>query len=77
VSARLYVRRHDPCGLNDEPVATKDNEYDIIESAFANGEMKPVKITGRSDKNVVVVGSGPSGLACADQLNKRGHHDTD
>lgn len=64
------------CGLNDEPVATKDNEYDIIESAFANGEMKPVKITGRSDKNVVVVGSGPSGLACADQLNKRGHHVT-
>lgn len=62
------------CGLNGEPVATKDDEFDIIESAFARGDMKPLKIMERSDKNVAVIGSGPSGLACADQLNKRGHH---
>lgn len=64
------------CGLNGDPVSTKDNEYEIIESAFARGEMKPHQITERSDKHVLIVGSGPSGLACADQLNHRGHHVT-
>ena len=64
------------CGLHGDPVATKDNEYDIIESAFADGSMVPMQIDCRSEKNVAVIGSGPSGLACADQLNKRGHHVT-
>lgn len=64
------------CDLNGEPVSTHDNEYDIIESAFANGDMQPQVILGSSEKNVAVIGSGPSGLACADQLNKRGHHVT-
>jgi glutamate synthase (NADPH/NADH) small chain len=64
------------CGLNGEPVSTHDNEYDIIESAFANGDMQAEVILNRSEKNVAVIGSGPSGLACADQLNKRGHHVT-
>jgi glutamate synthase (NADPH/NADH) small chain len=64
------------CGLNGDPVSTKDNEYDIIESAFANGDMQADVIQNRSEKNVAVVGSGPSGLAAADQLNKRGHHVT-
>jgi glutamate synthase (NADPH/NADH) small chain len=64
------------CGLHGDPVTTKDNEFDIIEKAFASGEMRPLSITGRSDKKVAIIGSGPSGLACADQLNHRGHHVT-
>ncbi len=61
------------CGLNGEPVATRENEYAIIEHAYAEGyaAAKPPKV--RTGKRVAVVGSGPAGLAVADQLNKRGH----
>ena len=61
------------CGLNGDPVATKENEYAIIENAYAEGyaAANPPKV--RTGKRVAVVGSGPSGLAVADQLNKRGH----
>lgn len=61
------------CGLYGDPVATKENEYAIIEYAYENGfaAAKPPKV--RTGKTVAVVGSGPSGLAVADQLNKRGH----
>ena len=61
------------CGLYGDPVATKENEYAIIEHAYENGfaAAKPPKV--RTGKTVAVVGSGPSGLAVADQLNKRGH----
>ncbi len=61
------------CGLNGSPVATKENEYAIIENAYKEGyaAAKPPKV--RTGKSVAVVGSGPSGLAVADQLNKRGH----
>lgn len=61
------------CGLNGDPVATKENEYAIIENAYNKGyaAAKPPKV--RTGKKVAVVGSGPSGLAVADQLNKRGH----
>ena len=61
------------CGLYDEPVTVHDNERSIIEYAFAHGMMKPRFTRNVSGKNVVVVGSGPSGLAVADQLNHRGH----
>lgn len=61
------------CGLNGEAVATKANEYGIIEHAYEmNYAMaKPPKV--RTGKRIAVIGSGPSGLAAADQLNKRGH----
>ena len=61
------------CGLNGDPVATKENEYAIIENAYAEGyaAARPPKV--RTGKKVAVIGSGPSGLATADQLNKRGH----
>lgn len=61
------------CGLNGDAVATKENEYAIIENAYENGYAgaKPPKV--RTGKRVAVIGSGPAGLAAADQLNKRGH----
>ncbi len=61
------------CGLNGDPVSTKENEYAIIENAYAKGyaAAKPPKT--RTGKKVAVIGSGPSGLAVADQLNQRGH----
>lgn len=61
------------CGLNGDPVATKENEYAIIENAYEQGyaAAKPPKV--RTGKKIAVIGSGPSGLAAADQLNKRGH----
>lgn len=61
------------CNLNGDPVATKANERAIIENAFATGLVKPCPPEVRTGKKVAVVGSGPSGLATAQQLNKRGH----
>lgn len=61
------------CGLNGEPVATKENEYAIIENAYEKGYAAPKPPKVRTGKKVAVVGSGPAGLAAADQLNKRGH----
>ena len=61
------------CSLNGEAVTTKANEMAIIEYAYEHGlaDAKPPK--QRTGKRVAVVGSGPSGLAVADQLNRRGH----
>ena len=61
------------CGLNGEPVATKDNEKAIIEHAFENGWVKASVPKVRTGKKVAVIGSGPAGLSAAVQLNKRGH----
>ena len=61
------------CNLNGDPVSTKENEYAIIENAYAMGYAKADPPKTRTGKKVAVVGSGPSGLATADQLNKRGH----
>ncbi|MGN1415704.1 MAG: glutamate synthase subunit beta [Oscillospiraceae bacterium] len=61
------------CGLNGDPVTVKENEYEIIEYAFANGLMKPKVPSVRTGKKVAVIGSGPAGLAAAQRLNRRGH----
>ena len=60
-------------GLNDDPIAIKENERAIIETAFANGWMAPVVPEVRTGKKVAVIGSGPAGLAAADSLNRLGH----
>ncbi len=60
-------------GIIEPPVTIKNIEYSIIEHAFAEGWVEPKTIAHRTGKRVAVVGSGPSGLACADQLNKAGH----
>lgn len=67
------------CGnpvCNDGAVTIHDNELYIIEKAFASGYMKPEIPEVRSGKKVAVVGAGPSGLAVADWLNRRGHNVT-
>ena len=64
------------CNLNGDPVSTKENERAIIETAFEKGWVKPQVPKVRTGKKVAVVGSGPSGLAAAMQLNRRGHEVT-
>ena len=61
------------CGLNQEAVASKSNEYAIIENAYEMGYAKAHPPKVRTGKKVAVIGSGPSGLAAADLLNRRGH----
>lgn len=63
-------------GIHEPAVTIKNNECAIIDTAFEKGWIKPQKPFMRTGKKVAVVGSGPSGLACADQLNKAGHEVT-
>jgi glutamate synthase (NADPH/NADH) small chain len=60
-------------GLNELPVTIKNNECAIIDHAFAAGWITPRLPQRRTNKRVAVIGSGPSGLACAAQLNAAGH----
>ena len=60
------------CGLNGDPVSTKENEYAIIENAYSEGYAAAKPPVVRTGKKVAVIGSGPSGLAAADLLNQRG-----
>ena len=60
-------------GEYGEPVTIHDNELFVIETAYASGYMQPRIPKVRSGKRVAVVGSGPAGLAAADELNHRGH----
>jgi glutamate synthase (NADPH/NADH) small chain len=60
-------------GINSDPVTIKGIENAIIERAFDEGWIAPKPPRARSGKRIAVVGSGPSGLAAADQLNKAGH----
>ena len=61
------------CGIYGDAVTIRDNELCIIEDAFASKAMKRRRPPQWSGKKVAVVGSGPAGLAAADQLNHRGH----
>lgn len=59
--------------INEPAVTIHDNERTIIDKGFENGWVIPEPPETRTDKTVAVVGSGPSGLACAQQLNRAGH----
>jgi glutamate synthase (NADPH/NADH) small chain len=60
-------------GINDEPVTIKSIEASIIDRAWDEGWVVPQPPATRTWKKVAIVGSGPAGLAAADQLNKAGH----
>jgi glutamate synthase (NADPH) small chain len=60
-------------GINEPPVTIKVIEKTIIEHAFREGWIRPEPPLARSGKRVAVVGSGPAGLAAAQQLNRAGH----
>ncbi len=62
------------CGLTSgDSVTVRENEYAIIEEAYAKGYIKAMPPKVRSGKTVAIVGSGPAGLATAEWLNRRGH----
>mgnify|MGYP000903230744 FL=1 len=63
-------------GLNYSPVTIKSIEQMIVEKGFEEGLIYPQPPAFRTEKKVAVVGSGPSGLACADLLNRAGHNVT-
>ncbi|KAF2084403.1 glutamate synthase [Saccharata proteae CBS 121410] len=60
-------------GINEDPVGIKSIECAIIDRGFDMGWMVPTPPKYRSGKKVAIIGSGPAGLATADQLNKAGH----
>jgi glutamate synthase (NADPH/NADH) small chain len=60
-------------GINEPAVTIKSIECAIIDKAYEEGWITPQPPAKRTGKKVCVVGSGPAGLACADQLNKAGH----
>src|SRR5271166_1595700 len=60
-------------GINEPPVAIKVIEKTIIEHAFQEGWIHPEPPAHRTGKRVAIVGSGPAGLAAAQQLNRAGH----
>ena len=64
------------CNINGLPVSVKENEHGIIEYGYENGLIQPEPTKVRTGKRIAVIGSGPSGLAAADQLNHRGHQVT-
>ncbi len=60
-------------GINDDPVSIKAVEISIIDKAWENGWVKPMPAEKQTGKTVAVVGSGPAGLAAAQQLARAGH----
>ena len=60
-------------GINEDPVAIKEIEMTIADRGFAEGWIVPEPPAERTGKKVAVVGSGPAGLAAAQQLNRAGH----
>lgn len=62
--------------LHDAPVTIRENEASVTEVAFMEGMIKARPPKYRSGKKVAVIGSGPAGLAAAQQLNRKGHYVT-
>jgi glutamate synthase (NADPH) small chain len=60
-------------GINASPVAIKQVEWEIVRRGFEEGWVRPVKPERRTGRSVAVVGSGPAGLAAAQQLSRAGH----
>ena len=60
-------------GINEDPVTIENIEKNIVETAFAEGWITPQPPESRTDKTVAIIGSGPAGLAAAQQLNRAGH----
>jgi glutamate synthase (NADPH/NADH) small chain len=60
-------------GINSDPVSIKSVEVSIVERAFEEGWIRAQPPSSRTGRSVAVVGSGPAGLAAADQLNRAGH----
>jgi len=60
-------------GINEDPVSIENIEKNIVETAFEKGWIKACLPAKRTDKKIAVVGSGPAGLAVAQQLNRAGH----
>src|SRR5258706_9268581 len=60
-------------GINQDPVTIKQIEQNIIDRGFEMGFVHPTGPTNRTGRTVAVVGSGPAGLAAAQQLNRAGH----
>ncbi len=63
-------------GINQDPVTIKQIELEIIDKAFEEGWVRPLPPDTLTGKTVAVVGSGPAGLAAAQQLTRAGHHVT-
>ena len=59
--------------INSDPVTIKSIEHAIVDKGWSEGWIKPEKPNKKSSKSVAVVGSGPAGLACAQQLARVGH----
>ena len=59
--------------LNDSPVTIKTIECSIVDHAFAEGWVKPERYGKDTGKEIAVIGSGPAGMACAQQLGRAGH----
>jgi len=63
-------------GINEPAVTIKLHEVSIIDKGFEEGWIVPQQPALRSDKTVAIIGAGPAGLACAQQLNRAGHNVT-
>lgn len=59
--------------LHEAPVTIRENECSVTEIGFTEGMIKPLPPKTRTGKKVAVIGSGPAGLAAAQQLNRKGH----
>lgn len=60
--------------INDQPVLIRHIEFQIVERGFEEGWIQPLKAAEKTGKRIAIIGSGPTGLACAQQLTRAGHN---